>query len=440
MNEAQPSLFPSIEDKTSSTPQPETSSVRGAARLVCADRLQLFLRPTDLESTLATDHPARTLWRFVETLDLSMFHERIEARDGVAGRSAIDPKILVTLLLYATSEGIGSAREIARLCESHDAYRWICGGVSVNHHTLSDFRVGHGKALDELLTQVLAVMMKQNLVTLTRVAQDGTKVRASAGAASFRREPTLKALYETAKEQVERVKKDLENPSLSSREAKAKARAAKDYEARVQKALEEMPKVREVKKTEEEKVNARVSTTDPEARVMKMGDGGYRPAYNVQLATTTEEGVIVGVKVTNAGNDMNQMIPMLEQVEERTGERPEEHLVDGGYVNHEAITNEEKNGTKIYAPPKAKKRGEGPSYEPGKKDSPEVVKWRKRMSKEEGQKIYKERASTAEWVNAGIKEHQQIKLRVRGIPKVTCIALWHAVTFNLMRWTKLAAA
>ena len=185
----------------------------GAPRIVTANRQQLQLRPLDLESLLPPEHRARAVWAVVEQLELTDFYDAIAARGSEPGRPAIDPKILVALWLYATSEGVGSARELARLCEAHDAYRWVCGGVAVNYHTLSDFRVGHEAALDALMTQVLAVLLRQGLVKLTRVAQDGTRVRASAGASSFRREKSLRACLEAAQAQVARVKQEAEHPA-----------------------------------------------------------------------------------------------------------------------------------------------------------------------------------------------------------------------------------
>lgn len=391
----------------------------------------------DLDATIGPDHQARTIWRFVDRLDLSRFWEPIAARDGEPGRDATDPKILLSLWLYATTHAVGSARELARLCESHDAYRWILGGVTTNYHTLADFRVEHGKALDDLLTQVLAVMMQQDLVTLWRVAQDGTRVRASAGAASFRRERRLGEFLAAARRQVEHVKRLAEDPTVTARQAAARERAAREREARIEKALAEMPSAQAAKKRAEDE--ARVSTTDPESRVMKMGDGGFRPAYNLQFAATTKEGVIVGVGVTNGGSDKSQMTPMLEQIERRTGQRPAEHLVDSGYVNLEAIEQAEAKGTKVYAPPAAKRKGEPPSYEPKPDDAPEVAAWRQRMGTEEAKAIYKDRAATAELVNADLKGNRGLKLRVRGPDKVLSIGLWHALAFNLMRWAALAA-
>src|SRR2546425_5941240 len=246
----------------------EGSGARGAHRIVTANRAQLQLRPQDLESLLPADHRARALWMGVDRLDLSRFYAAIQARGSDPGRPAIDPKVLVALWLYATSEGVGSARELARLCERHDAYRWLCGGVRVNHHTLSDFRVEHGAALDALLTQVLGVMLHQGLVRLERVTQDGMRVRASAGAASFRREATLRRCVEAAREQVAAVKEAGERPAdpRTARQQAAAARAAREREKRVTRALAELPAARDAKREDAAKAKARVSMTDPDAR------------------------------------------------------------------------------------------------------------------------------------------------------------------------------
>jgi len=163
------------------------------ARVRSPVRNQVEIRAVDLESTLQQDHIARFVWEFVLGLDLTEFYQVIGSVIGGPGRAAIDPRILVTLWLYATLEGIGSARLLSRLCKRDDAYRWICGGVSVNHRTLADVRVGHGEVMDRLLTESATALLVEGLVELKRVAQDGVRVRASAGAASFRRERTLEA-------------------------------------------------------------------------------------------------------------------------------------------------------------------------------------------------------------------------------------------------------
>ena len=414
----------------------------GTPRIVTANRAQLQLRPLDLESLLPPEHRARAVWAVVEQLDLSAFYDAIVARGSEPGRPAIDPQILVALWLYATSEGVGSARELARLCEAHDAYRWLCGGVAVNHHTLSDFRVGHEQALDALMTQVLAVLLRQGLVKLTRVAQDGTRVRASAGASSFRREKSLRACLEAAQAQVARVKQEAEHPAGAgqARAQAAAARAARERVKRVARAVAELPKVQAVKPDAAAKAQARVSTTDPEARVMKMGDGGYRPAYNVQFATATEGRVIVGVQVTNAGTDMGQMRPMHAEIARRTGEQPAEYLVDGGFTKLEAIEEASAEGTTVYAPVPTPRRDGIDPYQPKRGDSPAIAAWRTRMGTDAAKGIYKERAATAETVNGDLRTWRGLdRLPVRGCPKVLSIALWAAVTYNVLRWIAAGA-
>jgi transposase len=422
-------------DGATSQSKPARVDESEAPRVLTADRRQLAFRTIDLDSLLAADHPARAMWKAVEKLDLSKLYAKIQARGSRAGRSATDPKILLCLWLYATSEGQSSAREVERLSTTHDVYRWICGGVSVNHHTLGDFRVDHGDALDGLLTQVLGVLLKEKLVTLYRVAQDGMKVRASAGAGSFRRKPTLEQCLSEARKHVSKVKAQPDDGQQGARQKAAQERAAREREERIARALEQIPKVQAGKKDAMAKEQARASTTDPEARVMKMGDGGYRPAYNVQLATDVESRVVVGVAVTNAGGDAGQMTPMLEQIERRTGSRPGEYLVDGGYVNHEAIEAATDNEVRVFAPvPAARKEGVDP-YAPKPDDSDAVAAWRKRMTTDEAKEVYKERAATAETTNADLREHRGLtQFNVRGLDKVTCMALLGALTLNVLRW------
>lgn len=423
-----------------STPKAVPEPTGGLPRILEANRTQVLLRPTDLEGLLPPDHAARALWACAEQLDLTAFYAPIAAVEGAAGRPAIDPKILLALWLYATSEGVGSARELARLCEAHDAYRWICGGVHVNHHTLSDFRVAHAAALDRLLTETLAVLLKEGLLTLTRVAQDGTRIRASAGAASFRREPSLRRCLAEAEAQVRRcaAEDDAAVATRTARQAAAQARAARERQARVAAALAQLPAVRAVKKLAAERAEARVSTTDPEARVMKMADGGFRPAYNVQVATDTAAQVVVGVDVTNVGSDRGASTPMLAAVATRAKTTPATWLIDGGFVTREAIADAADHGVTVYAPVPVSRSARDP-HTPRADDTAAVVAWRARMTTPEAKALYKERAATAECVNALWKDHRGLhRLRVRGLAKVLCITLWMAVTHNLLRWVALA--
>lgn len=416
--------------KSPATPEPAPS---GAPRLLRPDRHQMRFVPTSLDALVEEDHRVRGVWGVVEKLDLTAFEDQVAARGQTAGRAAIDPRILVGLWLYGTIEGIGSARELARLCEEHNAYRWICGGVGVNHHTLSDFRVGHGEALDALMTQVLAVLTHEGMVDLKRVAHDGMKIRASAGAASFRRELSLQKCVEEARRHVEEVKRENQEGDVSARQAARRESVAQERLQRVEKALAELPKVRDGKKPKDQP-KSRASTTDPEARVMKMGDGGYRPAYNAQFATDTKNRVIVGVRVTNSGGDYGQMPPMIQNIQKRHGRSVEEYLVDGGFAKRDAIQELANQGITVYSPVQPSKKDGVDPHEPKKGDSPEVIAWRKRMATDVAKEIYKERAATAETTNADLRIHRALdRLQVRTLPKVLCIVLWSAVAYNILR-------
>jgi transposase len=381
------------------TSEPTTDA---PVRYETVNRQQVELQPCDLEALLPPGHAARLVWRFVEGLDLQRFYAAIRARDGGPGRAAIDPKILVALWLYATIDGVGSARALDRLCYSQDAYRWIRGGVSVNYHSLSDFRVQHRDALDDLLTQSIAALLKRAVVTLARVAQDGTRVRASAGMRSFRRRPTLEEALRLARQQVERTARQEDGATLS-REAAAQARAAAEHLARVEEALAEMP------------------------------DGGFRPAYNVHFATDVESRVIVGVQVTNVGSDQGQLPPMLNEIERRTRHVPDATLVDGGFVTKSTVDDATRRGTILYAPV-AKPKGERAVSAPRPDDSAPVALWRARMATDAAKALYKQRAATAEWVNADARTHRTLTaLSVRGLAKVHLWALWAALAHNMIR-------
>lgn len=420
------------------------------ARVVRPERRQLQWVPRDLEAAVLQEHPARAIWGVLDELDLSAFYGSIKAVLDRPGRPATDPQVLLGLWLLATVEGVGSARRLARLCEEHDAYRWLCGGVPINYHMLSDFRVAHQAALDDLLTQIVASLMAAGAVTLEKVAQDGMRVRASAGASSFRRQERLERCLEVARVQVERLAREREHPDpgISSRERAAWERVAGERVQRVEKALEYLPQAQAAKERQQQQTRTlveraevtapRVSTTDPEARVMKMPDGGFRPAYNVELATDRAKGVIVGVAVTAQGTDAGQALPMEEQVVRRTGQKPQAYLMDSGFATREDITVLEQRGITIYAPvrlPRNKPQEE--RYQPRYGDSPEVVRWRQRMATEEAKAVYKERGSTAEWVNAQVRQHGVSQFTVRGLVKVTTVMLLVAVAHNLLRWATL---
>lgn len=423
-------------------------------RLRTADRQQL-LSPMLIDDLIEPDHPARAVWRFAEGLDLSVLYDRIRARGPVAGRPAIDPRILVALWLYATLAGVKSSNALADLCIHHDAYFWLAGGMAVNAHTLSDFRVQDADVLERLLGHSVTVLRQQGLIDLQRVAQDGMRVRASAGAASFRRRGTLERLLHEAQAEVQRWQQqagapsDQEQPERSRQQRAAQLRHAQERVERIRRALRRMPEMeaKKAKATKKKSKNkkggpgaqkneaARVSTTDPDATVMKMPDGGYRPAYNVQFSTTCQGQVIVGVDVVTEGTDQGQLPPMLGQIEGHFGERPREALVDGGFAGHDDIeaVQEGEKGCKVYAPvPEPKKVGVD-RHEPKGTDSDEVAEWRVRMGTDEAKEIYKHRGATAECVNAQARNRGLTQLVVRGLQKVKAIALWFATAHNVAR-------
>jgi transposase len=431
--------MPRLPGCEASAPQAPPKPAPGAPRLREADRTQVCLRPVDLEGLLPEDHRARSIWAYVEELDLTALYQAIAAVDGEAGRPATDPKLLLALWLYATVEGVGSARALDRLCMAHVAYQWLCGGVPMNYHTLADFRTAHGTFLDTLLTQSVAALMATGLVTLERVAVDGMRVRAHAGAASFRRRPTLAQCLADAATQVHalRAEVDADPGATTARQRAARERAARERQARVAQALAHLPAL-EAKKKPEDRTKARVSTTDPEARVMKMADGGYRPAYNLQFATDADAQVIVGVEALPTGSDRGQLAPMVAQVEARHGQAPAATLADGGFATKEDIATLS-DRTTVYAPVQTPKDPTRDPHVPLSTDPPAVAAWRARMGTPEAKVLYKDRAATAECVNAQARNRGLWQLPVRGLAKVRVIALWYAVAHNLMRAIALGA-
>jgi len=406
-------------------------------RLRRPDREQMLLRPTSLEEILPEDHPARTIWTLVLSWDLSPFLATIKARGERPGRAATDPTLLVALWLYAHSQGVANARELARLCEESDPYRWICGGVRVNYHTLSDFRFGFEEALDGLLTQMLAVLIRGGLVAVHRIAQDGTRVRAGAGANSFKKRETIEQALQAARDQIAIIKRQAERGAeTTERQRAAQRRAAREKEQRLQAALAELAEVERAKAEQKDKPTKknppRASTTDPEARFMRMPDGGTRPAYNVQLAVDTESRVIVGVDVTNAGSDAGLSEGMREQVEERAKAPVKDQLLDGGYVKLDVIDTATTDGVTLYLPvPKPRKAGSDP-HQRKRTDSQAVGDWRERMGTPEAKAVYKLRGSTIETANGELKMERGLSpFRVRGRAKARCVVLWCVLAYNL---------
>jgi transposase len=400
--------------------------------------MQLF----SLDQMLAADHRARIVWEFVKSLDLGALYAPIEVDDHTAGRTAIAPEILVGLWLLATLDGIGSARELARRCKTDIPYLWMLGTVPVNHHTLSDFRVQHGRFLEQTLVDTVAALVAQGLVPLETIAQDGMRVRASAGQSSFRRRPTLVELQRRAREHVERLKQESESDSErqagDARRRAAKERAARERQERIDEALRqhgELSQQREQRKKGDGE-STRVSTTDPDARKMKMANGGYDPAYSVQFATDGDTRVIVAVQVTNAGTDGGELVPVQEQVRTDYGHTPQHVLVDSAYATQAGVTALETAGSHVVSTiPRAEQLQEHDKdpHARQRRDTDEYATFRARMADPNYQTLYKQRPSIAEFPNADCRNRNLRQFRVRGLVKVTAVALWHALAFNFLR-------
>jgi transposase len=437
-------LFSELPDQ----PKPQVAEdTRGAPRMREPVRDQIELRAVDIDSLIGQDHLARVVWAYVLALDLSELEARIKAREHTPGHPPASPRLLLALWIYATSQSVGSARALARLCESHDAYRWLCGGVSVNHHQLSDFRVGCADLLDRLLAEHVAALAKAGLIDLAELAQDGVRVRASAGAASFRREATLDRHLAMAQAVVEDLKREVEAGSDASNQRiqAAKERAARERLERVKAAQTAHAEVTRQRQEREEKrgngkkpKEPRASTTDADARVMKMADGGFRPAYNVQVASVAGEQIVVAVDVCNNGSDRGLMRPMLQRLRALTGHLPERHLADGGFCSAEDIEWAHDQGVDVYCPPTQSKHGTDP-YLPRRGDGVGILAWRARMASEAGKARYKLR-SICECIHARWRNWHLRQLTVRGTEKVRAVVLWYALTNNILQGHRLASA
>jgi len=425
-----------------------TKNTSASARVNRPHRDQVEMQFFSLDQLLPSDNRARIVWAYVKSLNLEPLYEDIQVTDCQAGRTAIAPEVLVALWLLATLDGIGSARELDRRCSTDIPYLWLLGGVTVNYHTLSDFRVARGEFLERLLIDTVAALIDRGLVPLETIAQDGMRVRASAGKSSFRRKPTLEQLQQQAGEHVERLKREAESEAArqegDARRRAAAERAARERQERIAEALqqhEQLSQQREKRKKGDGETT-RVSTTDPDARKMKMANGGYDPAYNVQFVSDGNARVIVHVDVTNEGTDSGEMVPAHEKICKTYGKVPEKALVDGAYATKDAVTTVEVAGTEVVSSlPRAEqleKHGKDP-HARQKGDTDEYAAFRARMADPEYQRLYRLRPSIAEFPNADCRNRNLRQFRVRGLAKVKAVALWHALAFNFTRMLNLGA-
>lgn len=413
---------------------------RGMPRLRQPERCQPGWEIVAIDDLVARDHPVRAVWAFVGTLDLRSLHDAVKAREGVPGQAPPAPELMLALWLWATVDGVGSARQLDKLCGEHLVYRWLCGGVSMNCHTLADFRTAHGDVLERLLADGVAALVVEGLVALDVLAQDGVRVRAAAGAASFRRRPRLEELAAAAKARVARLREELDSDPAAGnrRQQAAQQRAAREREERVKAALDRMSEL-EVERARRAKTNKaqtakqkepRASTTDAEARSIKMADGGFRPAYNLQIVSTPSSQVIVAVDLDSTGSDHGLARRGLEGLTDR-GIKPADYLVDGGFAKNEDIEWAEASGIKLWCPAVHNKHRTDP-YAARSDDGPGMADWRRRMASEPGKALYKER-SKAECCNAWARRMGLSRLLVRGKQKAGVVLLWFALAHNMLR-------
>lgn len=415
---------------------------RQGLRIARAVRDQIGWDMCCLDDLISSDHRARQVWAYVEACDLSALYEPIRAVEGGAGRPPIDPAILMALWLYATLEGVGSARLLERLCDSDAAYRWIRGGVGVNYHTLADFRVEAGPVLDDLLTRSMAALVSAKIVDLSCLAIDGVRVRASAGTSSFRSADRLSQLRDLARDKVAALREELQSdPGAASKRARERAaREAQDRLARIEEARKAADAIEDERRREAAKQRRltpkkakppRASTTDPQARVMAMADGGYRPAYNLQFKTDPKSGCVVGLEATNRASDRSQLMASIEEIDRRYKVKPTRVLADGGYAGKDDIEQAHGAGIEVFIPVPGSEGRPVPA-EPKPKEGPGVIAWRQRMSREESFETYRRRIA-CERPHADARNRGLQRFIVRGLKKVRAVALWHVTAYNFLQ-------
>lgn len=429
---------------------------RGDARVVVANRAQLSWDLINPDGWLAPDHRARLVVGFVETLDLAVLYDKIEAREGTVGRPAADPAVLFALWLLATMDGIGSARELDRLTSQDLAYRWVACGVPVNYHGLADFRVAHADVLDGLLTRTLAAFMAEGLFDADEIVVDGTKIKAFAGKSSYKRALRLDEAEAKAKARVVALKAEVEaDPAASSKRTQAaRARGLSQTQERIEKARAKLAEI-EAEKAERakrspkevaEQKEARASLTDPQARRMRCADGAVRACYNVQIAATTDHGFVTAIMSTDRRNDSDLGRPMVEKSEQRLGRPIKRMLADTGFAQVDdiaALSSRPEAPVGVYIHPPRDRTDVKPATllrrQKERESEPQAIKdWRLRMTTDEAEATMKKRGRI-ERVNASFKNRGFGTLLVRGLAKVQAVALWHALAHNLTIATRLRA-
>jgi len=427
------------------------------ARFLRADRRQTRWDFIDLEALLPSDHRARIVWAFVESLDLSAFYDAIKSREGEPGRPPPDPAVVLALWLYAATEDVDSARELDRLAERDLAYRWIAGGVPLNYHGLSDFRAENRELFDRLVTESATALIAEGLVSLTEVAIDGTKVRANASRESFKTAEQLVRIEAAVERRLAALRAETErDPEASARRKRAaRERAAQEVKERAERARATLERLRAEKekraqKHPGEKANKKsepkASMSDPDARSMHFSDGAVRPGYNAQIAATPKEGVILSVEMTDQRNDSGLAVPMVDDLVRRYGKTPETLLIDTNYATSEdiaALAEHPAGRVTVYAPVPSERenisaRGLANRQSKRAREPESVKEWRSRMATQAGQEVYRAR-KLMERVNAHLKNHGFGFVPVRGLLKAKAVALLYALANNLLAAYRLRA-
>jgi transposase len=419
---------------------------RGNARVQLPQRHQAEIFGRSLDQLIRDDHLVRTVVGYCESLDLSELYAPIKATRENLGRTPIDPRILFELWLFATLEGENSGRRIDELCKRDLAYMWICGEVSVNYHTICDFRTQHSALLERILTDSIALLHLNGLVKLETIAHDGMRVRANAGSGSFRRQGSLEESRASAEAFLSQLDDDDDNDDQRRGQDAARKRAARERLDRLEAACLEMEEMQQryAKRNKglsdkHKRSQPRASTTDPQARRMKMGDNGFRPAMNVQFANDADALVIVKVDVNSEGSDAALLAPMYDKVCQDYG-RPKKYLADGGFSKKDGVTHLEREGTQFYGKlhneQKLLDSGEDP-YAAKPRENEHFTAFRQRMGTEEAQAIYRRRAPAAEFPNAVCRNQGLTQFSVRGLAKAKAQVLWHALSYNFRRFMNL---
>ena len=468
MSEEQSGLFGELAKQDAPKGDP------GLPRYVEAQRDEIVFEHFEFDELIGVEHPARIIWSYVEKVDLSELYAQIKARAHVPGRPAVDPRVVLALWLYACVEGVGSARQLERLTQEHHGFRWLRGGVPLNYHLLSDFRWQAAAVADRLLTQGVAALWSEGLVRLVSLSHDGLRVRASAGASSFRRLATLERRLREVEERIARLKQEIDaDPDASNRRMQAaRERAAREQQERVAAALKAVQELQAQKAAAEaakkktagpppsddapppdssgtppvdekdKKKPPRCSTTDDQAHVMRMPDGGWRPAYNLQLTGDLDSGVIINLSVDTTGSDGGLMAPAAQEVERRYGHTPTRWLADGGFTALHDIAALARKGITVFCPLKPRRN---PKYDPAAPrygDPPEVAQWRRRMVDDAaaGKAGWLRRRGEHERINANFRQQGLHRFSVRGTFKVRTVGLLHALANNVMAAVRLRAA